>query len=128
MSGRFAWVPFVGVGLVEIANGVVEFRPSRIGRSLWRGTDVAAVEVRPSYTRVEEIGPSSFGGNTIYAPILGGLLARVVFVRDPDYVELQIGVKDRQRFLDVLRDQGWTVKPYTKTIWPWQSPGRASRK
>jgi len=120
MSGRFAWVPFVGVGVAEIANGVVEFRPSRVGRSLWRGSDIAAVELRSSYVRVEEIGPSSLGGNAIYAPFLASWLTRVVFIRDPDHVELQIGVKNRERFLRLLGERGWAVTPYTKTIWPWQ--------
>jgi hypothetical protein len=118
---RFAWIPIVGVGRLTVQAELVQFEPSRLLRSMWRKNDVRSVELRPSEASVREIGPSDFSSNTIYSPILGSLLARVAFLREPNHVELQIGVADRERLLDLLDRRGWSVKRYTKTIWPWQA-------
>lgn len=118
---RFAWVPFVGVGRLLVDGNVVRFEPSGLLRSMWRLNEVRSVEVRPSEATVREIGPSDFRGNTIYSPFFGSLLASVVFLREPDYVELQVGVRERERLLDLLGERGWSVSRYTKTVWPWQA-------
>jgi hypothetical protein len=97
-------------------------------RSMWRKNDVGSVELRPSEASVREIGPSDFSSNTIYSPLLGSLLTRVMFLREPNHVELQVGVADRERLLDLLDQRGWGVKRYTRTIWPWQASRRPEKE
>jgi hypothetical protein len=120
MNDRFAWLPFVGIGSLFVENGAVRFEPSRFVRWLWSGK-IGSAELRPSYCKVREVGPSDFGSSTIYAPLLGSLLARVAFLHDDGkHLYLQIGVKGREQLLDILVAEGWSVERYTKTIWPWQ--------
>jgi hypothetical protein len=117
------WFPFGGVGRIELEGPRLVYHPTRSRRAF--GAIPPEQTFEPNATVVEECGLSHWTELTRPSNVL--FLRLLLRDRATGTPVLAVGVRRRDRLLDLLEGRGWEVRRYAKTVWPWTSRERTGQ-